>query len=71
MEKIDVVFGRPVQCMDCGRTTLFDDKLPPGWIAEAWDTEGGQEMAIVRCFGCRHLLDWELYRTPSMIGAWL
>lgn len=56
MNKLDVRYGRPVQCcgFNCNATTLFNGELPSGWIAESWPTHGGGAIKFVLCFPCRH-----------------
>lgn len=55
MEKLAVKYGRPIKCLGCPRTTLFNTATPPGWIAEIWKTMGGKDMRVVICFSCRNL----------------
>jgi hypothetical protein len=71
MKQLDVSPARPIHCLDCNQTTLFEGAKPAGWIAETWKTIGDGNIRVVMCFQCRNLTDWSLYRTEQMIGAWL
>lgn len=55
MNRLDVTIEQPLECLGCPATTLGYDRLPRGWIAEAWTTESGETIRVVLCFKCRHL----------------